>query len=70
MFTLTAQEEGGQQNKKWLLVIVLVTFAMIMILLGTMMYYLKGRVLKSIGYIKEGSANSIEKTFKTFKPRP
>ncbi|KAM5559728.1 hypothetical protein ABKV19_021086 [Rosa sericea] len=46
-----AQEEEGQQNKKRSLVIALITIPMIMILLRTMMYYLKRRVLKSIGII-------------------
>ncbi|XP_062018990.1 uncharacterized protein LOC133735600 isoform X2 [Rosa rugosa] len=46
-----AQEEEGQQNKKRLLVIALITIPMIMILLRTMMYFLKRRVVKSIGII-------------------
>ncbi|XP_050374853.1 putative cysteine-rich receptor-like protein kinase 20 [Argentina anserina] len=46
-----AEVEGGQQNKKWLLVIVLVTISIIIILLGTLMCYLKRRVLKSIGIV-------------------
>ncbi|KAK9947383.1 hypothetical protein M0R45_003012 [Rubus argutus] len=46
-----AQEEGGKRNKTRLLVIILVTIAVFIILLGTIMGYLQRRLLRSIGII-------------------